>query len=91
MADNYDSENTNLVSSPSKKEKKKPDWSRFGLSQEQAKASETSLNTFSVDKNEALYQHTDGGKHNELFTEDLVSKYIPTIVISLIKIKKNVK
>lgn len=77
MADNYDSENTNLVSSPSKKEKKKPDWSRFGLSQEQAKASETSLNTFSVDKNEALYQHTDGGKHNELFTEDLQLSHKP--------------
>lgn len=72
MAENSDTEITNLMSASSKKEKKKPDWHRFGLSWEQAKATD-SYSGFLTDNNETFYQHADEGKQNELFAEDLVS------------------
>ncbi|GAB1600704.1 solute carrier family 12 member 8-like [Argonauta hians] len=76
MADNSDTENTNLMSSSLRKEKKKPDWHRFGLSREQAEATD-SYTSFLTDNNEAFYQHAEGSKQNELFAEDLQLSHKP--------------
>ena len=74
MADRYssyeDGENATLMSTSMKKEKHKPDWSRFGLSEEQQQEADLSRKKEAED----VYQHhTDPSQDNELFTQDLVS------------------
>ncbi len=70
MADGYDTaENAHLMSSAMKRETQKPDWSRFGLSEEQQKEAETLQQP---DKQDS-YHHVDPAEDNELFTQDPVS------------------
>ena len=72
-----DNEHTSLMSGSAMQqgggEKQKPDWSRFGLSTEQQKATET--------QRYADYEEPDHGYHdsspnkNELFHEEQVSTF----------------
>ncbi|XP_048251115.1 solute carrier family 12 member 8-like [Haliotis rufescens] len=70
MSDMSDSEHTNLMSSGSRgKDKKSPDWSRYGLSTEQQQASKSSpIPPTSNPHDDA--GGFDEGRQNELFRED---------------------
>lgn len=72
MSDMSDSEHTNLMSSGSRgKDKKSPDWSRYGLSTEQQQASKSSpIPPTSNPHDDA--GGFDEGRQNELFREDQV-------------------
>ena len=56
----------------SRKKPPQPDWGKYGLSQEPAKAPYST----NIDSGgEAGYQHADLGNKNELFQEDQVVSY----------------
>ncbi|XP_064597612.1 solute carrier family 12 member 8-like [Liolophura sinensis] len=71
MTDSSDTESTVLMSATAKKEKKKPDWSRFGLNPEKQEAGSYQRDTTPSDHHlEGGYDQSDPGKGNELFHED---------------------
>lgn len=57
----------------SRKRPPPPDWGKYGLSQEPAKAP---YSDSVATGGEAGYQHTDTGNKNELFQEDQASAYL---------------
>ncbi|KAJ8322295.1 hypothetical protein KUTeg_000766 [Tegillarca granosa] len=73
MSDSSD-EHAGLMASAESKKKKTPDWSRFGLSEDQQKQEDAqkaaARRGSSGDGGEAGYQQEDYGKQNELYRED---------------------
>lgn len=73
MTDSSDTESTVLMSATAKKEKRKPDWSRFGLNPEKQEVGSYQRDSSPSDHHlESGYDQTDPGKGNELFHEDEV-------------------
>lgn len=63
-------ENTGLMD-PSQSSKKAPDWSRFGLSQDDVKPVQRQRSWDGADEGDG-YQSVDRGQKNELYVEDQV-------------------
>lgn len=85
MSDSSD-EHAGLMATAESRKKRTPDWSRFGLSEEQQKQEDAqraaARRGSAGDGGETGYQQEDYGKQNELYREDQVKimTYINTLI-----------